>query len=280
MQFFSSKVQARRLALVLALVLGMICPGPGWSATVELTVVGTGDSQSVLRELAKAYERLHPGVQVSIPDSIGSSGGIRAVTSGKHVLGRTARAMSPQEQALGLTSLVFGLSPVVFVVNRSVSGVENLTASDAVAIFRGELSTWTTLGGPERKIYLVNREEGDSSRQVLNSSIPGFAAIDKPSGPVFFSTPEAFSAIAEHADTIGYGPLAMLHPETMRALNYNDTAPTAENVAKGIYPLSTPLGLVWKGDLPARYRSFVDFLFTAEARGILLANGVQPAEEK
>ncbi len=250
--------------------------GPDAACAGDITVVGTGDSQALMRDLAVAYEQANPDSHVVIPDSIGSSGGIRAVAFGHSVMGRTARPLTLQEGALGLTYTVFGYSPVAFIVNEAVTGIDSLTSAQLLAVFRGDISNWSELGGPDQKIYLVNREAGDSSRGVLAKHIQGFADIAVPPDSVFLSTPEAINALARYPHTIGYGPLGMIQPNSMRALSYNGIAPTPENVAKQLYPLATEFGLVWKGDLPPDYQTFVEFLASPQARSIMLGRGVHP----
>ncbi len=270
--------RVRLFVPLLVLILFSLTFRPISTLAEELIVVGTGDSQSLLRLLGEAFERLHPEDHIIIPDSIGSSGGIRAVASNKYVLGRTARPLSAQEKSFGLSTLVFGYSAIAFIVNKSVTGVENLTSEQLIAIFHGDITNWSQLGGPNQKIYLVNRETGDSSQQVLCREIPGFTNIKKIPGPTFFSTLEAIDALGRHSYTIGYAPLSMIQPTKMRPLLYNAITPSAHNIANGSYPLSTPLGLVWKGILPPAYQRFVDFVLSADASRMMVNSGIQPAK--
>ncbi len=71
------------------------------AADQRVTICGTGDSQAMLRSLALAYEKQHPGVSIDVPDSNGSSGGIKATASGKCDLGRVARPL--QENVMNLS---------------------------------------------------------------------------------------------------------------------------------------------------------------------------------
>src|SRR3712207_9481702 len=51
-------------------------PMPAWSA--ELAVVGTGDGIEVLKALSGAFNKMESAVEVMIPPSIGSGGGLAA----------------------------------------------------------------------------------------------------------------------------------------------------------------------------------------------------------
>jgi phosphate transport system substrate-binding protein len=270
----------KQFVSILALVLATLFSFPVASVAKELIVVGTGDSQSLLRLLGEAFNQTYPEINITIPDSIGSSGGIRAVASGKYTLGRTARPLSDKEMEFGLTEFTFGYSAVAIFINKSITGIENISSEQLVSVFHGTTSNWADLGGPDQKIYLVNRETGDSSQKVLCRQIPGFTAIKKFPGPVFFSTSEAMDALAKNRNTIGYGPLSMILPSKMRSLSFNNVSPSAENISNDTYPLFTPFSLVWKGKLPENYQRFVDYLKTPDAKKIMVSAGVQPAVMK
>jgi len=66
----------------------MLCPFIRAEETV--VVCGTGDSQSLLRRLATEFERKNPGIKIEVPESIGSSGGIKATAKGECDIGRVA----------------------------------------------------------------------------------------------------------------------------------------------------------------------------------------------
>jgi phosphate transport system substrate-binding protein len=258
--------------LLMALLFNPLC-----AYATELTVVGTGDSQLLLQALADAFESHHPKVKVTIPPSIGSSGGVRAVASGADVIGRIARPLTKNEQQFNLSYHLFAYSPVVFIVNQSVAGIEGLTAQQALDIFSGKITNWSEVGGPEHKIYLVNREEGDSSRLVLDRQIEGFATIEKSPGPIFYSTPEAMNALADNPFTIGYGPISMVKGPSMRALRFNGYSADTTLTSDGTYPLQSPFALIWKGPLSAPGQRFVEFLSSQESADIMRTFGVQPA---
>ena len=74
------------LVLTLAVLAGLFGLRPSASMAAGeavLTIPGTGDSQDVLRLLAERFQRDNPDVTVEIPDSVGSTGGIRLVQIGR-----------------------------------------------------------------------------------------------------------------------------------------------------------------------------------------------------
>lgn len=165
-----------------------IC-GIGFAAE-KIVIEGSGDNQKLLRILADAFEKKHPGKIIEIPESIGSSGGIKALANGKCDLARIARPLKNSEQGLGLTSKVFASTPLVFVTGNNEAGIDNLNSEQIVNIFSGKFDSWSRLGGNDIKFLVLNREKGDSSRRILEENIPGFKEADTMCGEIIHSTPD------------------------------------------------------------------------------------------
>lgn len=243
----------------------------------SLVIPGTGDSQVLLGKLAQLYMKNRPGTTVEIPETIGSGGGIRSVITGKNEIARVARPLTEKESAQGLKSRNFAQSPIVFAVNPGVAGVENLSLEQILGIYAGRIQRWDGLGGVG-KIYVMNREEGDSSRTVLENLIPGFKEISVPAGSVVYSTPDALQTLLASPNTIGYLPLPATVGVGLKTLRVQDIAPSAVNVRQKKYQLVVPFSLVWKGPLSPLAQDFLDFLSSPAARKLMLENGVIPVE--
>ncbi len=242
-----------------------------------LVIPGTGDSQVLLHKLTQLYAKNRPGITVEIPESIGSGGGIRSVITGKSEIARVARPLTEKESGQGLKSKVFAQAPVVFAVNPGVAGVENLSLEQIVGIYSGKIQQWDTLGGVG-KIYVMNREEGDSSRTVLGNHIPGLKEIAAPAGATVYSTPEALQTLVTSPGTIGYLPLPATIGTGLKVLRIQDVPPSSTNVRQKKYQMVIPLALVWKDTLSPRAQDFLDFISSPAARKFMLENGVIPVE--
>lgn len=242
-----------------------------------LVIPGTGDSQILLRKLVQLYGKSRPRTAVEIPESIGSGGGIRSVVSGKSELARVARPLTEKESAQGLKSKIFAQAPIVFVVSSGVSGVESLTFEQIIGIYAGKIPQWDELGG-SGKIYVMNREEGDSSRTVLESLIPGFKEISAPAGSTVYSTPDAVQILMSSPNTIGYLPMPATVGAGFKVLRVQDVAPSATNVRQKKYQLVIPFAMVWKDTLTAPAQDFLDFLSSPAAQKLMLDNGAIPVE--
>lgn len=225
-----------------------------------LAIPGTGDSQTLLRGLAERFMLANPGVRVEVPDSIGSSGGRKAVQDGKATLARVAGSSAAREAEAGLSYLDFALTPVVFAAHPAVAGVEDITPAQALGVYSGKITDWSELGGSPGRIYPIAREAGDSSWDVLCAKLPGFAQLADPAGKTYYTTPEALRALEGHPGTLAFGPLAMFAAGRARILALSGQRPPAPGDGTAGYPLFLALGLVWRGELGALERRFAEFL--------------------
>ncbi|WP_428562416.1 MAG: substrate-binding domain-containing protein [Solidesulfovibrio sp. DCME] len=275
----------RRARFLTAVALALLCLfggafRAGAAETAPLVIAGTGDSEELLRTFALRFMRDNPDTQVEVPDSVGSTGGIRAVAAGKAELARTARPLRDEEKAQGLAEIVFAKAPVVFAVNPSVSGVESLTARQVLELFSGEVTDWSALGGPAGPIHKVCRETPETSRDTLNAAIPGFAALGCQGQAVAYSTPEAVKLTADHPGAIGYFAKPAMTGSKLRALAYDGVPPSPENLARERYPLFIPFALVYKPPLSPLAARFIQALGLPDGRTALANYGCLPLPVK
>ena len=269
-----------RLAVVAVLTgLLTIFSGPA-AAGEQLIIDGTGDSQQLLRVLAVAFEKNHPDIQVIVPDSIGSTGGVKSLIEGRCGLARTARPLKEREIAgePKLRSRAFALSPVVFAANLPTPCLPGLTTDQVVGIFSGRIGDWSQLAGcPAHKIYVAQREEGDSSRTIIEKNIPEFKEIEQLAGETVYSTPETLTVVTRHAFTVAYLPMAVIQEQGLQVFALNGKDPDPINIRNGAYPLAVQFALVWKEPLTGIAEEFAGFVFGPDGQKIIRENGMVAA---
>ena len=242
----------------------------------QLTIEGTGDSQTLLRHLAKKFEQLNPKTKIIVPDSIGSSGGIKALHKGKCKMARVARPLKEEEKTADLSYHKFAYSPVVFTANLPEKCIDNLSSDQIVGIFSGTISNWSELGNCKpHKIYVATREFGDSSRSIIEKKVAGFKAIPQMTGKVIYSTPETLQTLEETPYAIGFLPLGSTSSK-LQVFAFNGVVPKEPHVQDGVYPLASPFGLAWKGELSDLGSRFLTFLSSSAGMKITRSLGVVP----
>jgi len=238
-------------------------------------IEGTGDSEELLIKLSKTFKKLNPSITIIIPRSIGSGGGIQKIIDNKCKLCRTARNLKAGEKNKGLKQIIFAYSPIVFAVNNNTIK-ENLAQQNIIDIFSGKIIKFDDIDkcNASGKIYVIRRESGDSSLNILENTFKEFKNIKKYAGKITYSNSDTKNYLLKYKNTIGYLPLPNIINTKLKILNINNIAPTKENILNSKYKLVTPFGLVYKGDLEGIEKRFVQFLKTKVAKNIMQNFGV------
>jgi phosphate transport system substrate-binding protein len=246
-------------------------------AAAKIVISGTGDSQELLRALAADFMKKHSGCEIEVPDSVGSGRGIKAVTNGQVDLARVARLLNEEEKKSGLAYLLFAKSPVAFAVHAGLVDINNITTEQIVGIYSGKITDWSRLGAKTGKIYPLIREAGDSSLQVLDKKLPGFADINNPVAKTVYTTPATVAILVEHKNTIGFMPLPAMFGTQLKILKVNGVYPSIENIRDRKYEFVVPLGIVYKGKPGELAQKFIDFLYSKDGQKIITNMGALPS---
>lgn len=260
--------------LVLTAVAG--CAWTPWARQEVITLPGSGDSQDVLRGLARGYLARYPDRRVIVPDSTGSDGGIRVVGSGQAPVGRVARRPTGEEtrEYGDFRYVEFARVPVVFVVGRE-AGVRDLSEQQICDIFARRVSNWKEVGGHDRAIEMQARPEDGSNMRAIRQHLPCFGEVPHPPrGRFNLRNVDLVEAMRAFPGAIGFMPLseALLHG--YQAVTLDGVAPTAPE-----YKLTIGLGFVYQKPLSPRYQAFLDYLKSPRAREIMRETGHVPVVE-
>ena len=237
----------------------------------ELRVVGTGDGLQMLRALAAAHSE-ETGVQIEVPDSIGSGGGIAAVSAGTEKLARVARPLKDTEAAAGLAYVPFAKIPSVFLVHPS-AGVSGLTSDQIKAIYTGSIASWSEVGGKDVKVRVVRREDGDSTLQVLRASMPGWSdLVFTEKSKMAVTTQDAVETVQSVEGAIAFAPHSEAVKDRMDVLAVDGKAPTDPG-----YPSAVELAFVYRsGEADAEIQRFIEFCRSEKAAQIIRDHGGIP----
>ena len=247
----------------------------------HLVIAGSGTALPSIRPLAEAFGRVHPDNKISIPHSLGSTGGIRAVADGAITVGLTSRPLRGLEKKWGLTVLPYARTVVVIAAHPSVAE-DAITSDELVQIYKGRKSRWRD----GREIIVLTREPGNSSLLVLEQEVPGFReaydeGVRAERWAIMYTYEEMIEALARTPYAIGLADMGAITSQRLpiKGLKFNGVLPTPENVLSGRYPLVKTMAFVFlKDKLPAGAEAFMTFVRSREGKKILRANGYLPAE--
>jgi len=247
--------------------------------TPEVRISGTGTALGPLSRLAQGFQAANPDVRIRILPSVGSSGAVKAVAAGALDLGFSGRALRPDEEALGLTSLEVARTPFVLAVGPR-AGTAGLDLAGLARIYRGETLHWPS----GERIRLVLRPAADADTLYLRSLSPELAAavdvaLARPGMLMAATNQECDALLARTPGALGPTTLAQLSTDAtgLTALSWAGVAPTLANLAESRYPLWKPIVAVLPGQPSPGAARFLAFLRSAEGRRILEAAGCAPS---
>ncbi|WP_243055079.1 phosphate ABC transporter substrate-binding protein [Pseudomonas sp. BP01] len=265
---------ARHVGMPALLTLGALLCLSGCNGEAELnadtksmrvSVVGASTIAPLISELAKAYEKQHPGVRIEVQAG-GSARGIMDVRSGTAVLGMVSRDLKADEQ--DLEHALIAKDGIGMIVNKS-NPVVGLSKAQVIAIYTGQISNWKEVGGNDAPITVVSKAEGRSTLEIF-SSFFGIPYKDIRAHVIIGDNQQGIQTIAGSPDAVGYVSIGSAEYEAgqgaaIRLIPMDDQIPSTASVASGQYAISRDLNLVYKAPLNEQVRDFVAYAQSKQA---------------
>lgn len=247
------------------------------SATEELSgtlsMNGSTSMEKVIKAVNGAFMEKNKGVTVNL-NLTGSGTGIQEASEGKCDIGNSSRKLK-DEEAEKLDATVVGLDGIALVVNP-VNKLEDISLQDLAKVYSGEITNWKDLGGDDKSIVVIGREDGSGTRDGFESIVMG----DKEPkyAQELESTGSVINAVATTDGAIGYASLANVD-ETVKALKIGGVEATEENVKSGAYEVQRPfICATLKGSDNKLAKAYLDFILSEEGQALVLAQGAVPVK--
>lgn len=260
-------------ALSLSCLAGCSSDKSGSAASVVSTD-GSTSMQAVIGALGESFEAEHDGVTVTY-NPTGSGSGITAVQEGRCDIGLSSRNLKAEEVEAGLTETVLAYDGIAVIVHPD-NPVSDLSLAQIAAIYIGEITDWSEVGGSGGEIVRIGREANSGTRD-------GFETITDTVGLCQYrqelsSTGDVIATVAGNPSAIGYASLASLQ-SSVKALSVGGVMPSAETVQNGSYAVQRPFVLVTRTDsaLHETAQQFFDYALSPAAGEVITAVGVVPA---
>jgi len=251
--------------------------GASSTATEELSgtlsMNGSTSMEKVIKAVNGAFMEKNKGVTVNL-NLTGSGTGIQEASEGKCDIGNSSRKLK-DEEAEKLDATVVGLDGIALVVNPA-NKLEDITLEDLAKVYSGEITNWKELGGDDKSIVVIGREDGSGTRDGFESIVMG----DKEPkyAQELESTGSVINAVATTDGAIGYASLANVD-ETVKALKIGGVEATEENVKSGAYEVQRPfICATLKGSDNKLVKAYLDFILSEEGQALVLAQGAVPVK--
>ena len=262
------------ITLVLAAALSLTALVSCGSSEKTVSTDGSTSMEKVIGALGESFMNENSGVKFTY-NPTGSGTGIQAVTEGRCDIGLASRSLKDTEKAKGLTETILAYDGIAVIVNPA-NTVSDLDVSTIAAIYKGDITNWSEVGGTDTEIVLIGREANSGTRDGFES-ITGTEDTCKYRQELT-STGDVITAVANNPGAIGYASVASLK-DTVKALTIEGVKATEENIKNGSYIIQRPFVLVTKADTPLSEtaQKFFDYATSDEARALITKAGVVPA---
>ena len=242
------------------------------SGTVNVN--GSTSMADVIAALTEGFNELNPDVQINYTGS-GSGAGIEGVLAGTCDLGLSSRALSEDEKGQGAVENIVAKDGVAVVINPE-NTVTDLTTEQIAAIYTGEITNWSEVGGPDAEIAVLGRDSASGTRSAFEEILgieDACVYLNE-----YSSTGDVIGNVASNPNAIGYASLSAVD-DSVVAVAVNGVTPTEATVADGSFAIQRPFVIVTvEGtELSAAAQAFLDYAMSAEVADIIAAAGAVSA---
>jgi phosphate transport system substrate-binding protein len=248
-------------------------------ATAEDKIVIDGSTTvgPIAKAFAEYYMSLNSDVNVTVSES-GSGNGAKSLINGVCDIADMSRFMKEKEFKAATEA---GIAPVAHVVAldglpiivHPSNPVKGLTVKQVRDIYMGTITNWKQVGGPDKSIVVVSRDTNSGTYETFEKLVMQKEKIAD--GTEYVGSNGAVrQRVQSTPAAIGYAGLGFVD-RTVKALEINGIAPSAETVITGEYPVARPLFMFTNGypKLGSHVYAITTLHLTKEGQEIVQAIG-------
>ncbi|MFA9459723.1 phosphate ABC transporter substrate-binding protein [Thiohalorhabdus methylotrophus] len=255
---------------ILSAAIMAVSPAP--AKTLEWGGCGI-TKKAFMRALAGAFQE-KTGTRIHIQGG-GATYGIRGVHEGELDLGGSCRPALANDEREDVRMVQLAWDALVVIVHPS-NPVNDLSGGELEKVFRGEITNWKQLGGPDKFIIIGYRSlplsgVGYSFRELGFRESTG--AGDFARGLARKSSGPLEMAVEHVPDAIAVTGVSSARKRDVKIIGVDGKAASAENIANGDYPLYRPLYLTVPRDPEPAVQRFLDFALSDEGQRIIAEQG-------
>jgi phosphate transport system substrate-binding protein len=293
------KILAFALVAVLALgTLGLVgCGGEeepaeetpaeepaGDELSGSITVEGSDTMVNLGQALAEAFMDVNMGVDVSVAGG-GSGVGIASLINNTVDFANASRAMKDEEvaeaDANGVEAVEYTVAydGIAVIVNPSLE-VDDLTFEQLGAIYRGEITNWSEVGGPDLDILLLSRDTSSGTYAFFLEEVvqqDDKEAVFAASARLLPSTQAIVDETIANEAAIGYVGLGYVVPE-IKELAVDGVEASVDSVKDGSYSVARPLFMYSNGEPMDVAKAYIDWILGADGQAVVAELGFVPVD--
>jgi phosphate transport system substrate-binding protein len=234
-----------------------------------VSVVGSTSVQPFAEALAEEFMASHSAEKVFIQGG-GSTAGIQAVLTGAAQVGMSSRKLEESEKTLIAVPIIY--DAIAVIVHRT-NPLENLSMDQIRNIYAGKITRWKEVGGRDRAITVVTREEGSGTRETFQNLVMGKNVEISLGALVQDSNGAIRQVVSDDPNAIGFISLGLVN-ERVKALKMDGIEVTVENVRARRYRIVRPFLFVFKSSPQGVAKDFLDYALSPKGQELLMREGL------
>ena len=245
-------------------------PAADLSGTISLA--GSTSMEKLCEAMSESFMEAYPDVTVTV-EYTGSGAGLESLASGSVDIGNSSRHLKDEEVAGGAVENVVAIDGIAVIVDPANS-VSDIPADKLAAIYKGEITNWSELGGNDEAIVVIGRESGSGTRDAFEELLEVKDACKY--AQELDSTGGVKAKVAATPGAIGYVSLDVVD-ESIKAVSIDSVEPTEANIIAGDYLLSRPFVMATNGEISAQndlVKGWFDYISSDAGKDVIKSAGL------
>ncbi len=278
----------KSILLALASLMAFLVPV---FAQGMIQIKGSDTSVNLVQRLAEVYMEKDPDTAIAVTGG-GSGVGIAALIANKVDVADASRPMKEKEYAAAkengvvATEIAIGIDALSVVVHQD-NPLSKLSMAQVGAIFRGEVTNWKELGGPDKPISLYGRQPSSGTYVFFQEHVLGNKNYS-PKMKQMNGNAQIIDALAADKAGISYVGVGYVFDDKGQLLpgikvleiagsNGKGVSPLDKNNIKaGTYPIARALFQYTNGKPKGSLKNFVAFILSPEGQRVVEEMGFYP----
>jgi phosphate transport system substrate-binding protein len=261
--------------LLLVTMFAVALCAPAFAAGKSIVLDGSTTVGPIAKSFA-AYFMKKYGVKVTVSES-GSGNGAKSLINRSCDIATMSRAMKPQEVAAAKQKGVMpvqhtvALDGIAMVVHPG-NPVRSLTKAQIADIYKGRVTNWNQVGGPNARIVVIQRESNSGTQEAFKELIMGKSAQISKTAETQASNGAIKNRVSSTRSAIGFVGLGFVD-RSVKPVAVNGVLPSTATVKNGKYPVSRPLYFYTNGQPAGNVKKFIDLSKTPDGKRMVTELG-------